>query len=80
VSDEKYTAQSVAPVLTSMEFTNPTIGSNVLPCSISQLLSKNLEGTRPMEFCCISKVLRVAFMNMTQKGNMLKTDKNMQTM
>jgi hypothetical protein len=79
VREEKYTAQRVAPVETRIEFMNPTRGLKLLPSSIDQLLKKYFDGRSDTAFCWISKVLRVAFINIIQKGSMLNTERNIHT-
>jgi hypothetical protein len=79
VRDEKYTAQRVAPVETRREFMKPTMGLKLFPSSMAQLLKKYFDGKRDTACCWISKVLRVAFINIIQKGSMLKIDRKIQT-
>jgi hypothetical protein len=68
VSDEKYIAHAVAQTDTNAEFRRPTIGLNDLFANTFMLASRYVEGIRVMLADCISGVLRVALMNMTQNG------------
>jgi hypothetical protein len=54
VSEEKYTAQMVAPEETIREFRNPTSGLKLFPSSMDQLLKKYFEGRSDTALCWIS--------------------------